>query len=334
MAVTFRALGFGAACALLPAVAAAQVESRLTTDVDFTAGHSTDGVNAAAVQVRAFGATSSDWRYFVEAAWGRVTASPSDAFGAAYPYDRHVRAMEAYVEKTAHQERWILGLRAGRYRTPFGISGRADHAYAGFVRAPLIRYGRNWTISNTFLDTGVSVMAGLPQASVEASIGAPLDEGEMRRTGGATVTVRGQAYYRAFVLGMSTLRSRPNDDEPWVTGSMVFHGVDGRWMRGGVQVRGEWIWGQPFDDVTTRGGYLDAIVHHVRMGPVTAVARAERLDYDAGEHSAYLRRYTAGARVRITRAIAAQINVLHQPLPMEDQRRTALDVSVTYSVRF
>ena len=334
MAVTFRALGFSVAYTLLPAVAAAQVESRVTTDVDFTAGRSTDGVNAAAIQVRAFGATSSDWRYLVEVAWGRVTTSPSDAFGAAYPYDRQVRPMEAYVEKTAHQERWILGLRAGRYRTPFGISGRGDHAYTGFVRAPLIRYGRNWTISNTFLDTGVSVMAGLPQASVEVSLGAPLDEGEMRRQGGATIAVRGQAYYRAFVVGVSTLRSRPNDDQPWIFGSMVFHGVDGRWMRGGVQLRGEWIWGQPFNDVDTRGGYVDAIVHHVRMGPVTAVARAERLDYFAGEFSDFLQRYTAGARIRITRAIAAQINVLFQPLPMEDQRRTALDASVTYSVRF
>jgi hypothetical protein len=28
------------------------------------------------------------------------------------------------------------------------------------------------------------------------------------------------------------------------------------------------------------------------------------------------------------------LNVLHQPLPMEGQRRSALDASVTYSVRF
>ena len=332
--MTRRALVLGVACGLLPGLASAQVESRVSVEVDFTAGASTDDVTAAAVQTRLFGASRSDWRYYVEAAWGRVTTSDSDAFGAAYPYDRQVRAMEAFVEKTVQGQRWIAGLRAGRYRTPFGMSGRGDHAYAGFVRAPLIRYGRNWTISNTFLDTGASVMAGLPEAHVEASVGAPLDEGEMRRRGGVTATVRGQVYYRAFVAGMSTMRSRPNDDQPWITGAMVFHGVDARWMRGGVQLRGEWIWGRPFDGVKTRGGYVDALVHHVGMGPVTAVARAERLDYDAGEHSAYLQRYTAGARIRVTAAFAAQINVLHQPLPMEGQRRSALDASVTYSVRF
>lgn len=334
MALKLPAIALGLIGAVLPGVARAQVESRVTTEVDFTIGRSSEDVNAAAAQIRLFGATRADWRCYVEATWGRVTTSESDAFGAAYPYDRRVRPMESYVEKTMHPNGLIFGLRAGRYRTPFGISGRSEHAYGGFVRAPLIRYGRNWALSNTSLEAGASALAGRPNAYVEASVGAPLDEGTERREGGVSLVARGQVYYRSVILGVSSMRSRPSDQQRWITGPMVFHGIDARWMRDGVQLRGEWILGRPWDGVSTRGGYIDAIVHHIRMGPVTGVARAERLDYDADERSEYLRRYTVGARLRVTPSIAGQVNVIRQPQALDGQRRTAIDVSLTYSIRF
>ena len=40
--------------------------------------------------------------------------------------------------------------------------------------------------------------------------------------------------------------------------------------------------GRPFDGTTVRGGYADVFVHRPSMGPVTALARIERLDYGAG----------------------------------------------------
>jgi hypothetical protein len=115
---------------------------------------------------------------------------------------------------------------------------------------------------------------------------------------------------------------------------MIFHGVDARWMRSGVQLRGEWIVGRPFDGVATRGGYLDTLIHPRWLGPVTAVARIERLDYDADEFSEYLRRFTAGARVRFTPVIGAQINLVRELGRSPHEHKTALDLSLTYSVRF
>jgi hypothetical protein len=70
------------------------------------------------------------------------------------------------------------------------------------------------------------------------------------------------------------------------------------------------------------------------MGPVTAVARAERLDYDAGEFSEYLRRYTAGTRLRLTSFLAVSVNLIGQPGGFSNGRRVALDAGVTCSVRF
>jgi hypothetical protein len=301
---------------------------------DVTFGQSSEDTTAGGFQLRLFGANKHDWRYFLEAAWGGTTSSTSDAFGAAYPYDRTLRPMETYLEKMFTPGASIVGLKAGRYRTPFGIYGRSDHAYNGFLRAPLIRYGKTWALSNDFLEAGADVVVGRPALSVEASLGAPQDASATPRQSGLDTVVRAQGYVGSLIAGASYLRTRASDMGPFVQGPMVFRGADARWMRSGVLIRGEWIDGRPFDGVSTRGGYVDAIVHRVGMGPVTAVARAERLDYDAGPFSEYLRRYTAGARVRLSSVFAASVNVLGQPGGLSNGHRVAVDAALTCSVRF
>ena len=307
----------------------------MTGEADVSAGRSTETISAAGVQARLFGPISrSDWRIFLEATWGAVTASDSDAFGAAYPYDRTLRPMEMYVERMFRPSGLLVGVRAGRYRTPFGISGRSDHAYNGFTRAPLIRYGSNWSLSNTFLDAGVDLLVGTPRFQVETSVGMPTDEGEYQRRRGPSAVIRAQTYYRSLVVGASHLRANPSDPAAWATGRMVFSGVDARWAHQGLVLRGEWLDGRPFDDVSTRGGYLDVMFDREWMGPVTAVARIEKLDYFAGAHSAFYHRQTVGGRVRLSRMLALQLNLIRQPDGLTHGRRIALDTGLTFSARF
>jgi hypothetical protein len=333
LAVTARWAAVAFVVAALPVGAQAQ---SLTTEVAVTAGGSTQDVNAQAMQVRVFGATRSDWRVFLEGAFGRTAGASSDAFGAAYPYDRRVRAMETYLEKTFRPNGAIVGVRAGRYRVPFGISGGSDYSYSGFLRAPLVRYGSNWALSNTFLEAGADVLVGMPSFDVETSLGRPHDQSPIgeRRPAGLDVVLHGQAYYGSAIIGVSTLRTRPSMSGPFVSGNMVFHGIDGRWMRGGVEVRGEWIFGRPFDGVTTAGGYLDVLVHRLRMGPVTGVGRIERLDYAAGAYSSYPRRATVGAKVRLTTALTGQVNVVRDFGAAPVSRRPMLDLGLTCTLRF
>jgi hypothetical protein len=105
-------------------------------------------------------------------------------------------------------------------------------------------------------------------------------------------------------------------------------------MKAGVQLRGEWLTGRPFDRVSTRGGYVDAIVHRPSMGPVTAVARIERLDYFAGPFSSFPRRYAAGVKIRGPRYLVAQVNFVRQPNDrMGHEGHTSLDVGLTFTVR-
>ena len=305
----------------------------LTTEVDTTGGYSTEGVKAAATQFRVFGEGPASWRYFAEGTWADVWGPDSDAFGSAYPYTDRIRAMEIFAEKTVTRSSFIVGTRLGRYRTPFGLYNRGDHGYAGFLRAPLIRYGGYWALSNYFLETGASVVAGTPWLQAEVSLGIPQDEGEGRRHRGLDRVGRLQASVGSLIVGGSYIHTKPSDEYPWAQGSTEFVGMDARWMKAGVQLRGEWIDGRAFDGTRTFGGYADVIVHRQFMGPITAVGRVERLDYIAGPFSSYPRRYTAGAKIRLARMLMAHVNVLREPAYDDEGPESSFDVGLTFTAR-
>ena len=186
---------------------------------------------------------------------------------------------------------------------------------------------------NNFLETGASVVAGTPRVFAEVSLGIPQDEDDLHRDRGFDRVGRVQASAGDVIVGASYIHTQPFKEQFWAQGTTEFAGVDARWMRGGVQLRGEWINGHPFAGTHTSGGYADVMVHRQFMGPITAVLRAERLDYEAGRFSSFPRRYTAGAKVRMSSLLMAHVNVLHEPPYDDEGAETALDVAVTFSFR-
>ena len=177
-------------------------------------------------------------------------------------------------------------------------------------------------------------MVGVPRASVEVSVGRPADVGEAIRRTGVDTVVRAQAVAGAFVVGASFIDTTPYMPERFAAGRARFGGVDVRWMKDGVQLRGEWLGGRPFDGTKTTGGYVDMIVHRPVMGPVTALARVERLDYDSDPQFALAtQRYWAGARIRFWKGLATSFGVGHQTGQMTQSRRTAFDVGLTLALR-
>lgn len=304
-----------------------------TTEFDVTVGHSTENVQGASSQLRLFGDAVAGWRYFVEGSWAGQWGPESDAFGSAYPYDKRIRPSEMYVEKTWQSGALLAGVRAGRYRAPFGIYSRSDHGYNGFLRAPLIRYGDYWAISNNFIEGGASVIAGTPRLFAEVSLGVPQDQDAERRRGGFDQVVRVQGTLGSVIVGVSHIRTQPSKVRTFARGRSEFTGLDVRWMYKGVQVRGEWLDGQPFDFTRSFGGYVDVMVHRPAMGPVTALLRAERLDYEAGRHSRFPRRYTAGARIRLSSVLVGQVNFVRQPADILLKGTSALDVALTFTKR-
>ena len=264
----------------------------ITAETDVTVGSSSQGVQAAATKLRAFGELPAHWRFYIDATLVTRRGPESDVFGAAYPYEPGLTPMEAYVERTEVSDGWLIGARIGRYRTPFGIYDRSDYGYTGLVRAPLIRYSEYWALSNNYMETGASLIAGTTWLSVEGSVGVATDEDKYARPGGANGVIRVQGAFGPLIVGASHIRTRPSREFAFASGRTTFTGVDARWMQAGVQLRGEWLSGQPFDRAETRGGYVEVHVHRRAMGPVTAVARLERLNYLAGPFS----RFPAGTR--------------------------------------
>jgi hypothetical protein len=329
---------------LSAATAASAPAQSLVTEVDFTTGYSSeDNLKAVAAQLRLFGDVGSGIRFNVEGTWARRSEQEGDQFGAAYPYGDRVQLSEAYAERTFQRGQGLVGVRVGQYRTPFGISGRSDYAYGGFLRAPLLRYDGYWALTNDFLERGVNVVVGTPRLSLEASLGVPADIGAINtRRPGLDRVFRVQGYVQDLVLGVSHINSEPNAPS-YAKGRLAFTGIDARWTRGGVQLRGEWIIGQAWDNTATDAWYLDAIVHRRFMGPVTAVFRSEQLNYTAvrpfeyhgtsGLTSWLGRRQTAGGRVRLPGGLTAQLNVLRQSDWLANYGRTAIDLALTYSIR-
>jgi hypothetical protein len=302
-------------------------------DGTHSAGASSEEIGAAGTQLRLFGEILKGLRFQIEGSWGWRSEDEGDFFGTAYPYGGTVDLMETYLEYL-RESGWLRAAKGGRYRTPFGMSAASDHAYIGFLRAPLIRYGDYYALSNTYLEHGAEVVVGVPRFTVEASLGVPADVGEAIRREGVSSVVRTQAVAGAWILGASYIDTTPYLPERFASGRARFGGVDVRWMAGGVQVRGEWLGGQPFEGTRTTGGYADLIVHRPVMGPVTAFARAERLAYDAAPPRALVtHRYTAGARIRVWRTIAASFGVVHQAGQLTQRERTAFDVGISGSWR-
>ena len=103
--------------AIVGATTTASVRAQTpTVELDLTSGYSGEEIRAAAAQVRAFGEVDlrSKIQYFGELAWGQrwanlppvagsglIGADPigSDVFGAAYPYRKNIRVVEAYAER-------------------------------------------------------------------------------------------------------------------------------------------------------------------------------------------------------------------------------------------
>jgi hypothetical protein len=119
-------------------------------------------------------------------------------------------------------------------------------------------------------------------------------------------------------------------------GRQAFTGIDLRWSHEmGIQARGELLNGHSYEgSVSTFGGYIDVFLRRPGMGPFTAVARAEFLDYDAEPPRArYARRFTVGTRVRWPGPVTLQVNYLGQHGDLPYIRKHSVDFTATYSLR-
>ena len=238
----------------------------------------------------------------------------ADVFGAAYPYGGRTVLMEIYAERYFRPRGALLGVRAGRFRTPFGIYSRSEYGYTGFVRPPLIRYDGYFGVSNNWLEEGAMVTAGVPQLFVEASVSRPHDVGfAIRRERNGRVDAR------PGLPGAVRRRRKPCAEQSLFVAALrrrsagVYRRRRALGAPTGVQARGEFLKGHSYEGVSTIGWYVDGIVHRPGMGPFTALVRGEYLDYEAAPPRARrAKRLTLGTRVRWPGPVTLQLNYLRQ----------------------
>ena len=335
---------------LTVAATPARAQNTIATELDMTAGYSGEEVRAAASQLRLFGEAPAGIGFCAEVAWGDrwagdapvigesvsgVDPMGTDVFGAAYPYGGQTQLIEMYAERYFRPRGTVLGVRAGRFRMPFGIYNRSEYGYFGFLRPPLIRYDGYFGISNNWLEDGVLLTAGVPQLFVEASVSRPHDVGFAVRRNGVDASIRAQAYRGQFIVGASYARSNPYLSPRFAVGRQAFAGADVRWSHpAGLQARGEFLKGHSYEGVSTTGWYIDGIVHRPGMGPFTALVRGEWLDYTApSPRDRSSKRLTLGSRVRLPGPVTLQLNYLRQHGDLPHIKAHSIDVSATYSIR-
>src|SRR5688572_13610930 len=89
----------------------------LVTEAEASAGISTEGTRAGALQLRALGEVAT-LRFHIAAALSGTSDEASSAFGAGPPYDGRPRLLEAWIEKPLGSAQKLATLRVGRFRIP------------------------------------------------------------------------------------------------------------------------------------------------------------------------------------------------------------------------
>ena len=162
----------------------------------------------------------------------------------------------------------------------------------------------------------------------------PGDVGAAIRRDGLDTVLRAEGNAGPLTVGASFIDTTPYLPASFAHGRARFGGLDVRWMQGGVQLRGEWLGGRPFDGTSTTGGYLDLVVHRPAMGSLTALARVERLDYNTRpEFALHTYRYGAAVRLRVWQGVSASVGLSHQGGKLTQRRRTAIDAGLGYTLR-
>jgi hypothetical protein len=71
------------------------------------------------------------------------------------------------------------------------------------------------------------------------------------------------------------------------------------------------------------------------MGPLTAALRAERLSHHDQSPSVLAgARYTTATRIRLPRGFLTHVEIVHNSRTLPSRRRTAVDIGLSYSIRF
>jgi hypothetical protein len=218
-----------------------------------------------------------------------------------------VEVYEAYGEWEAGRQRF----RIGQFQVPFGIYNRSELYYVGLVYDPLIRY---YPIQGPHLEDSASGLEYLRTEGpwqVEAALfGRGSDVGAVVPHGDEG-SLRIQRYTGPLIIGVSALRTQAGEEETEYHGEGYSFGVDFRFSRPALILRGEVVAGH-VPGGSPEGFYLDALYHPVQFGRFTLVGRTEAVRGQPVNGGLYTRE-TVGLKWDAMPGIAVALNQLYEP---------------------
>jgi hypothetical protein len=219
-------------------------------------------------------------------------------------YYGEATANELYAAYQPGATRWRLG----RFYIPIGIHAYSELFYTGFVLAPLVKAP---AYSGAFApfrsELGLSADWGSPRLRLEASIAG--GDGSQAAAGLDRVeegSLRIQTAQGRWIVGLNGLAGRahaPLDSGGFGKRAVRLAGIDWRYSKSSVIVRGEYLWWR-VPGYTAYGGYLDVLYHAESAPAWTLVARAETMRLGGEQY-----RFTIGARYAPAPGWLVQLNL-------------------------
>jgi hypothetical protein len=209
---------------------------------------------------------------------------------------------EAYVEWGAAKRR----LRVGRFLLPFGIYNYSELYYVGLVYAPILKYyqGEGYLLGRS--EHGLFYLQGAGVWQVEAALFA--DHGGVRALipSGGQGSIRVQRYAGPVIIGLSLLRQQGEEPETRDQGTARFIGLDARFSRPSVIVRGEAVTGR-VPGGSPWGFYVDILYRPLLLRHGTIVGRVEAASGRDAPDPTY-RRQTIGLKWELGHATSIAVN--------------------------
>lgn len=201
-------------------------------------------------------------------------AELSPALGFHLDYDRQAAVEEELTEAYGEWRDSRQRIRLGRFLVPFGIYNRSELYYVGLVNPPILKgyLGSGYRVGRS--EKGLGYFRSEGRWQLEAALFA--DRGGWR----AVVPSRGegsvrlQYYSGPIILGLSALREYGRAPLPGADGKARFVGLDFRFSRPSLILRGELVSGSA-PGGSPRGFYMDVLYHPAALRDFTLVGRVE-----------------------------------------------------------
>jgi hypothetical protein len=188
---------------------------------------------------------------------------------------------------------------------PFGISNRSELYYVGLINGPVIKYSQaeGGQLDRSGVGVGYlrSVGAGQVEAALFSSNGR---EGPTASSGEGTIRL--QRCVGPVILGLNGLWGQTRDPQSKNRGAVRFAGLDLRYSRPTLIVRGELVAGE-VPDGCYQGFYLDLLYHPLSLHRFTLVGRTEAVQGLPG-YGAHYARQTLGFKCDLGHGTAVAVN--------------------------